>query len=100
MLGVPARKRKELLWSRRAARDLLEIDEYITREDPAAADRVVRHLLRQSRLLETDALLGKRRFAGPHRELILSRYPFSIIYRVAREAVIVVRVLHQRRQFP
>ncbi len=97
---MPPRQRKPLLWSRRAARDLLDIDQYVAREDVAAATRVVSHILRQARLLETEPLLGKRRFAGSHRELVLNRYPFSVIYRITRGTVIIVRVLHQRRQFP
>jgi hypothetical protein len=51
-------------------------------------------------MLEADALLGKRRFASPHRELVLSRYPFTIIYRVRGGLILISRILQQRRQFP
>ena len=51
-------------------------------------------------MLESDPLLGKRRLASPHRELVLSRYPFTIIYRVRGGRVLISRILHQKRQFP
>ena len=48
-------------------------------------------------MLEADPLLGKRRLASPHRELVLSRYPFTIIYRLRGGRVIISRILYQRR---
>ena len=44
-------------------------------------------------MLEADPLLGKRRLASPHRELVLSRYPFTIIYRVRGRRVLISRIL-------
>jgi ParE-like toxin of type II ParDE toxin-antitoxin system len=51
-------------------------------------------------LLEANPFLGKHRTPSGHRELVLTRFPFTIIYRIRRGAVTVSRVLHQRRQFP
>jgi plasmid stabilization system protein ParE len=44
-------------------------------------------------MLEADPLLGKQRLASPHRELVLSRYPITIIYRVRGGRVIISRIL-------
>ena len=51
-------------------------------------------------MLEADPLLGKQRLASPHSQLVLSRYPITIIYRVRGGRVLISRILHQRRQFP
>ena len=45
-------------------------------------------------------MMGKIMKPGGPRELILSRYPYNIIYRIARAHVRIVRVIHQSRQFP
>ena len=86
---MSARPRKQLEWSRRSAQD-----------NQSAADAVIEHIQQRALMLEADPLLGKRRLASPHRELVLSRYPFTIIYRVRGGRVLISRVLHQRRQLP
>lgn len=45
-------------------------------------------------------MMGKIMKPSGPRELILSRYPYNIIYRIARAKVRIVRVIHQSRQFP
>jgi toxin ParE1/3/4 len=97
---VSPKRKKQLEWSRRSAQDLLGIEEYIALDNQAAADSVIAHILERALLLETDPMLGKRRLASPHRELVLSRFPFTIIYRLRGSRVLISRVLHQRRQFP
>jgi len=51
-------------------------------------------------LLESNPLLGKRRLTSPPRELVLTRFPFTIVYRIGGSSVLVSRVIHQRMQFP
>jgi toxin ParE1/3/4 len=97
---VSARRKKQLEWSRRSAQDLLDIESYIARDNQVAADAVVAHIMQRALLLESDPLLGKSRLTSVHRELVLTRFPFSIIYRVRGNSVLVSRVLHQRQQFP
>jgi len=97
---VSGRPKKQLEWSRRSAQDLLDIEEYIAHDNQSAADAVIAHIQQRALVLEADPLLGKQRLASPHRELVLSRYPFAIIYRVRGGRVLISRILHQRRQFP
>ena len=94
-----SQRRRVLEWSRRSARDLLKIEAFIARDNPVAADDVISEIINKALLLETSATLGKRSPAG-HRELVLTRFPFTVVYRVKRNVVVVSRVLHQRRQFP
>lgn len=79
---MAARQKKRLEWSRRSAQDLLDIDAYIAVDNQSAADEVIGHLRERALLLEIDPLLGKQRVASPHRELVLTRYPYTIIYRI------------------
>ncbi len=97
---MSARPRKQFEWSRRSAPDLLDIEEYIAQDNQSAADAVIAHIQQRALMLEVDPLLGKRRLASPHRELVLWRYPFTIIYRVRGGRVLISRILHRRRQFP
>jgi addiction module RelE/StbE family toxin len=97
---VAGSQRKRVLeWSRRSARDLLKIEEFIARDDASAAEDVISEIINKALLLESHPTLGKRSSSG-HRELVLIRFPFTIVYRLRRNAVVVSRVLHQRQQFP
>ena len=97
---MSARRKKQLEWSKRSAQDLLEIEDYIARDNQVAADAVVAHIKQRALLLESDPLLGKRRPTSSHRELVLTRFPFTIVYRVRGNSILVSRILHQRQQFP
>ena len=97
---MPRSARKQLEWSARAVRDLLEIDLYISRDNPAAAEAVVDFIIEQAERLTQHPMMGKIMKPGGPRELILSRYPYNIIYRIARAKARIVRVIHQSRQFP
>lgn len=97
---MPVKQKKLLEWSRRSVNDLLEIEAYIARDNQAAADAVVAHIKQRAMALESDPLLGKRRVTTSHRELVLTRFPYLVIYRLRGSAISISRILHQRRQFP
>ena len=97
---MPRSARKRLEWSARAVRDLLDIDLYISRDNPTAAEAVVDFIIKRAELLIRHPMMGKIMKPGGPRELILNRYPYNIIYRIARAHVRIVRVIHQSRQFP
>lgn len=87
---------------RRAQRDLLEIQEYIARDDPAAAGRVVEALLdaieRLAQLPKRGSRPKDERLRGlGYRCLVQARY--LVFYKVLRAQVRVYRVLHGRRVY-
>ena len=94
------RPRKRLEWSFKAARDVLQIEAWIALDNAIAALEVVEHIIGKAELLRRNPSLGRRTGAGGSRKLALTRYPYSIYYRVTRGAIRVVRVLHQARRFP
>jgi len=97
---LPARSRKRLEWSARAGRDLFDAWSYISAESLDAADAVEQRIVAAAeRLLKYPALGRLGRVAGT-RELPVSRTSFTIVYRVSRRGLSVVRVLHQRLKYP
>lgn len=93
-------RKRALEWSRRSSRDVLEIEAFIVLDNQSAADDVVSEIISKALLLEANPSLGKRGSSSAHRELVLTRFPFTIVYRLTRKTVVVSRVLHQRRLFP
>jgi toxin ParE1/3/4 len=86
----------------KAARDLEEIFEWIARESPRAAARIVRHLRDRIARLGTLGLehTGRPGFIEGTRELV--EPPHIIVYRVDedREEVIVLAVFHGAQNIP
>lgn len=76
-----------------------EVD-YITRDDPAAADRLadkIRHSVEQ--LVEYPAMGRAGRVPGT-RELMISGTPYVVPYRVREGVVQILRVFHAARRWP
>jgi toxin ParE1/3/4 len=91
-----------LVWSVRALRELRAQREYIARTQPAAAARVAEHLVAATDRLTIYPNYGRQAtwdVSGRLRELVVAGTPFVVLYTVADDTVIVVRVVHaaQRR---
>jgi plasmid stabilization system protein ParE len=83
-----------------AERDIEELVAYIQQRDEAAAGRVRRAIARASAGLGAFPLLGRPGRLANTRERPLARYPYTLIYRIYGERVFVLRVIHQRQQWP
>lgn len=83
-----------------AERDLREIHEYIARESPAAARRVVDHLLRDAERLASFPRIGRPGRVGGTRELVASTWPYVVVYRLRGAQIDILRVLHTARRWP
>lgn len=79
---------------------MLAIDLHISAENPVAAQQVLDYLITQAELLTSFPLTGRIPKPGAPRELVFTRYPYNLIYRVTRTMVRIVRVIHQSRLFP
>ena len=98
--NVPQKAKKQLEWSLRSGRDLLAIDAHISPDNPVAAEQVVDYIISQAELLTRFPLTGRIPKPGAPRELVFTRYPYNLIYRVTRAKVRIVRVIHQSRLYP
>jgi toxin ParE1/3/4 len=95
---VPAKKRLE--WSPKAGRDLLTIEAFYAEHSQTTADRVMAEIRRHALELETFPLIGRRGQVAGTRELVISKYPFLLVYRIVGRSVRIGRVLHQHQKYP
>jgi toxin ParE1/3/4 len=95
------KRRLPVEWATIAARDLAEIVEYIARDDPGAAVRVLDAVEAKASSLETLATRGRivPELLGiqlrEYRELVVK--PYRLIYRVEKARVVVLGVFDGRR---
>jgi toxin ParE1/3/4 len=89
-----------LKWTRPASRDLDQVEEYIRRDNPTAAIRTVRKIIRQVGILGRHPGLGRPGRVEGTRELLISGLPYVVPYIHQGDAVIVLRVLHSAIKWP
>ena len=87
-------------WTRRALRRLDQIGEYIARDNPAAAGRVVSRILLLVDRLAYTPLIGRPGRINQTRELVVPNYPYIVAYRVTATSVDILTVLHTAQKWP
>lgn len=92
----------QIRWSVEAAEDLERIFEYISQDNPAAAQRIVRDIYERAAGLATFPNLGKAGRVYGTRELPLTPLPFVVVYRVLEraDAVEIANVIHGAQRWP
>ena len=88
---------KRLIIAEPAERDLEEIVDYIAFDDPRAAERVYRGIVRVAERLPAFPALGRPGRHPETRELSIPNLPYLIAYEVGPEAVTVLAVFHTSR---
>lgn len=89
-----------ILWLDDAVQDLQSLHQYIALENPAAANRVAKHILNAINLLTEQPAMGRQGRVHHTRELIVSGTPFIIPYRVKNKNIEILRVFHSAMQWP
>jgi toxin ParE1/3/4 len=89
-----------VLWTGAARRDLAGIEAFIAADDPAAAERVARFIWQRAQKLETFPNRGRPGAVPGTRELVLTRYPYTIVYRVVESDTQILNIVHQSRHWP
>lgn len=88
---------RPVVWSDEARRDYLAILQYIARENPYAAERVVDAIEAAAKNLGAYATRRPGRVAGTYEKLV-TRLPYIMAYALSShadgEGVIVLRVIH------
>lgn len=90
----------EIRWSPEAAADFAGIVGYIHKENPSASGRVAQTIYDSATSLESFPNRGRPGRIDGTRELVLAPLPFLLIYRLKRDAVEIVRVLHGLQRWP
>jgi toxin ParE1/3/4 len=90
-----------IIWSPKSRSDLRSIQNYIAEYDPAAAQRVVLSIVDLvENQLSAMPRLGRKGRAGGTFELVLSRLPYIVVYRLRDRDIDIVRVYHTSRLWP
>jgi addiction module RelE/StbE family toxin len=89
-----------LNWTRRALRDLVEIESYIAERNPAAAEGVAARIVLAARRLSQTPLIGRAGHFADTREWVVRRTPYLIVYRLVDGAVHIMTVRHGARRWP
>jgi toxin ParE1/3/4 len=89
-----------IVWTAAALRDLAAVREYIAAENPAAAERQVQLILDSAARLANFPEIGRSGRVSGTRELVVSRTPYLVPYRLRRDTVQIARVLHARQRWP
>lgn len=80
--------------------DLKKIELYIARDKPQAARQIARKIKLQVSRLQEFPTIGRTGQVAGTRELIISATPFLVIYRIQKDEIEVMRVLHTSMRWP
>ena len=87
-------------WLKLARDDLFHAEEYISRENPSAAAKIVLKIIASVELLRNNPAMGRPGRIPGTRELVIPGSPFIIPYRKNGDAIEVLRLFHHARKWP
>ncbi len=87
-------------WSPRARRAREAAIDYIARDKPVAALSQLDAIQRQVGILADHPEIGRPGRVDGTRELVISRTPFILVYRIDNDAVRILHFLHGAQQWP
>ena len=90
----------KIRWTKKAAKNLEQLENYIARDKPKAAIATIVKILRAVECLAQYPQLGRAGRLHDTRELIIPNLPFIIPYRIKDNYVEILRVLHSTTQWP
>ena len=87
-----------LRWTHLAASHLESAFEYLAQDSAGAAGAVVERILSGIEVLERHPQMGRRGRVPRTRELVITGTPFVVAYRVRRDGIEILAVLHGARR--
>jgi len=90
----------KIRWTRLAVEDLNLAYEYVAAENPSAGHAVMARIESAVNVLRAHPEIGRSGRVEGTRELIISGTPFIVAYRIARNRVEVLAVIHGARRWP
>ena len=87
-------------WTRTALLNLDGLAEYIAKDNPQAADRMVERIRSAIQNLTIHPSIGRPGRVPNTRELVVTGTPFIIPYRVRESTIEILRVFHASRRWP
>lgn len=90
----------KVIWFKRAVWDLQSVKDFISHDNPGAAQQVVSRIKKTvSQLIEHPGIGRPGRVPGT-RELVVNHTPFILPYRVRDNRIEILRILHASRRWP
>lgn len=90
----------DVVWLDDAWRELGHIRDYIAADSPRAARQMARRIHDSAERLRTTPEIGRPGRLYGTRELLVTRTPFIIVYRVRDGVIEILRVIHAARKWP
>jgi len=87
-------------WLLAAQRNLISEAEYIRKENPSASVEMARTIQDRTAYLADHPFMGRAGRIPETRELIISGTPYIVPYRVKKDVVEILRVIHASRDWP
>ena len=92
--------RLKLKWTKRALQQFRDAQEYIARDNPAAAGSVAGRIAQATRLLLTQPQMGRTGRVKGTREWVVMHTPYLLAYTVENDTVLILRVIHSKQDWP
>ena len=89
-----------IVWSETAITNLVEIRDYIAQDKPEAARKLAQRILECAERLARHPYLGRAGREPETRELIIGGTPYIVCYRVHKERLAILAVLHSAQERP
>ena len=91
---------KRLEYAVRARRDLEAIEKYhLEIAGDVVADRIIDAILSQAEKIAALGLAFRPGIRQGTRECVMTRYPYTLVYRINPRRVDIVRIIHQRAEY-
>lgn len=87
-------------WTTPAREQLAVAHQYIAEENPRAAARMVEKIWKSTRLLGRHPMAGRPGRVDGTREFVVRGTPFLVAYRVVRNEIEILAVMHGARKWP
>ncbi len=87
-------------WLHRALQNLDAEAAYIAQDSPQAAAVFIRHMIDSAARLAAHPQMGRPGRVPGTRELVITRFPYILPYRVCEQNVEILRVFHTARKWP
>jgi plasmid stabilization system protein ParE len=91
---------KRLEYAVRSRRDLEAIEKYhLEVAGDAVADRIIDAIQSQAEKIAALGLMFRSGIRQGTRECVMTRYPYTLVYRIGPRRVEIARVIHQRAEY-
>lgn len=90
----------QIVWTKSARQDVNEIWDYLVLRNPNAAELTDSQILKAVEGLATFPKRGRPGRVAGTRELLIQGSPYSVVYWVETQRVVVLRVLHGAQDWP